>query len=458
MQAVVILAAGQGARMRSKTPKVLHELAGVPMLLRVLNTARTIAPDRIYIVVASEQKQQIAQYLTGEDFELVGQAEINGTGYALQVALAAMPEDTDADVLVLYGDMPLLHARTLKALCRSGQQNDLTLLTARLDNPAGYGRLLYDDQDQVVAIVEDACLTEAQAGIKEVNLGACAAKKSNFAHWLSQIQTGCLSKEAYLTDIVHIARKAGCQITALQPEDQTEAIGVNDKADLARAEAEQQRRLSQALLAGGTTLASPEHLTIRGEVQLGQDCYVDVGAVLIGPLQIGDNVQIGAYSVLSESRVASNVSILPFSHISCCKIGSGARIGPYARLRDGTEVFEGAEVGNFVEAKASQIGAQSRAKHLTYLGDTQIGQDSNIGAGTVTCNYDGERKHRTRIGDGVFVGSNSTLIAPLHLDDQAYITAGATVSRDVGKDEMATTRARQRNLRGSLLRRTKKKP
>lgn len=442
---VVILAAGAARRMLSDRPKIMHEVAGVPMLSLVLATARQLQPRGICLVLAPNRQQAVPASLLHDDCRVAMQPSPRGTADGLAIALAAI--EGNPDVLVLYGDMPLLQPPALQSMrAERAAGCALAVLTARVADPTGYGRIIRDATGKLLGIVEEADVTSAQAVIREINTGVYLAAKSDFEDWLGHIKADNAQGELYLTDVVANAHAAGRKITGFELADATDAMGVNNRTQLAAVEAEQQRRLAGKLLAAGVTLLAPERLTLRGELRFGRDCQIDVGAVLAGPLHCGDRVQIGAYAVLKDCRLEDDVAIEPFCHIEGCTIAARSKVGPFARVRSGTSLGAGTEIGNFVEINRSFIGANSKAKHFSYLGDLSLGDGANVGAGAVICNYDGKDKHKTGIGDGVFIGSNSTLVAPLEIEAGAYVAAGSTVTRNVGKDQLAIGRSRQKNV------------
>lgn len=426
----VILAAGTGTRMHSDRPKVMHEIAGVPMLRLVLDTVRSLNPGRIHVVVAPGQSEALAQ-ITDDDVQFVVQEHPSGTGAALATAIAAI--QGDPELLVLYGDTPLLRSENLARMCKekTAGTTSLVILTTEPEEPAGYGRVVRDASGNVLRVVEQLNATAVEARLREINVGSYLAKKSAFEGWLNKVQPNDLNHERYLTDVVALAAQAGGKVAGLMLEDTKEAMGVNDKAGLAAAEAEQQRRLTQVLLDAGVTLADPTRLTIRGKVDFGVDCQIDVGVVLAGPLHCGDRVQIGPYCVLKDCQIENDAVIEPFCHLEGCLIGRGARVGPYARVRPGSHLGPAVQVGNFIEVNRSSLGEGTKAKHFAYLGDAYLGRDCNVSAGVVTGNYDGQKKSDTKTGDRVFIGSNTTLIAPLHLGDDAYVGGGTTLTRSV---------------------------
>lgn len=436
---IVILAAGQGTRMRSRLPKVLHPLARRPLLAHVLATARTLSPSRIHVVIG-HGAEQVRETLDADDIVWVLQEQQLGTGHAV---LQAMPGiRADSAVLVLYGDVPLLRADTLARLIDSAP----ALLTADLDDATGYGRVIRDDQDQLVGVVEHKDADAAQRAVHEVNTGVLAYPAELLAAYLPKVGSDNAQGEYYLPDVLSMAVDAGHRVAALKAGDANEILGINDRAQLAEAEAEYRRRCAQTLMKDGVTLVDPERIDVRGQLHCGQDVLIDVNCVFEGEVVLGDGVQIGPNCLLRDVRVGDNAVIHAMSHLEEAVVGERCSVGPYARLRPGTELDDGARIGNFVETKKARIGADSKVNHLSYIGDAQLGKAVNVGAGTITCNYDGIAKHRTQMGDGVFVGSNSTLVAPLELGDGAFVAAGSTVIRDVPADALGVARGRQRNI------------
>lgn len=440
----VVLAAGKGTRMRSALPKVLHSLGGVPMIRRVLASADAVAGRSVVVVAPDAARVRAA--LAGTGARPVVQHARQGTGDALR---AALPELGDAGrVLVLYGDVPLLSATTLERLLATVPREALGLITARPPDPSGLGRILRDDDGRVTGIVEERDADAAQRAIDEINSGIYVLPGARITDWLERLSADNAQGEYYLTDLVEFAVADGTEVVAMDAGDPEEVAGINDRVQLARLERVLQRRTAEALMAGGTTLHDPARFDLRGRLEAGEDCEIDVGCVFEGEVVLGNGVRIGAHCVIADAEIADGAVIEPFSHIRGARVGADARIGPYARLREGTELAERVRVGNFVETKKTRMGAGSKANHLAYLGDSTLGADCNVGAGSITCNYDGDAKHPTTMGAGVFVGSNSTLVAPLELDDGAYVAAGSTVTSRVPGDALAVGRARQRNIAG----------
>ncbi len=442
---IIVLAAGKGTRMRSGRPKVLAPLAGRALLAHVLTAARELSPDLLSVVIG-HGAESVRQSCEAEDVRWVEQREQLGTGHAVQQALPGMP-DTHS-VLVLYGDVPLVTSATLQSLVdRSASESCLTLLTTRMDNPAGYGRIVRNQGNGIEAIVEERDASEAQRAITEINTGLMAAPAGKLRRWLDAVGNNNAQGEYYLTDVVALAVADGETVAGVEA-DPAEVAGVNDRAQLARLERRYQRRQAEAAMAAGVTVLDPARLDIRGSFSAGEDSELDVNVVLEGDIRLGKRVRIGAHCHLRDCELGDGVQVLPFSHLDGVKVAAGVSIGPYARLRPGTELGEGARVGNFVEIKNSRIGVDSKINHLSYIGDTTMGANVNIGAGTITCNYDGVNKHHTTIGDDVFVGSDTQLVAPVELGDGATIGAGSTITRNAPPEQLTLTRVRQQTLRG----------
>ena len=444
---VIVLAAGQGTRMRSKRPKVLHEIGGRPMLSHVLETARALAPARLHVVVGAGAEQIRACYEDTPDISWVDQEEQLGSGHAV---LQAMPRVSDeATVLVLYADVPLVGAATLEAcVAASAERGGVALVTADTPTPDGLGRIVRDVDGGVAAIVEDRDATDGQRAITEVNTGILAAPGAMLAELLAQVGNDNAQGEYYLTDIVGGAVAAGIPVAGLATDDPGEMLGVNDRVQLAEAERRYQRRNAEAAMRAGVTLRDPARFDLRGTLRAGEDCVIDVGVVLEGGVELGADVRVGAHCVIRDSVLADGVTVEPHTVIDGARIDRGAAVGPFARLRPGTQLGEDTRIGNFVETKKARLGAGTKASHLAYLGDAFVGERCNVGAGTITCNYDGVDKHETRIGDEVFVGTNATLVAPLDVEDGAYIGAGSTITTRVAAEHLAVGRARQRNIKG----------
>jgi len=442
---IVILAAGQGRRMNSDLPKVLQPLAGRPLLAHVLDIARALEPDAINIVYG-HGAEAVRSVFPDADLTWTLQAEQLGTGHAVAQALPTVPPDHQ--VLVLCGDAPLVERETLAVLQDVVAPDALGLLTARLDDPSGYGRVLRDVSGNVAGIVEERDATDEQCAIDEINTGVMILPVGWLRRALAAVEPSNTQGEYYLTDVIKIAVDEGLPVVTVEAPDATEALGINDRAQLAVAERVVQRRQAQQLLDQGVTLADPERFVQRGDVRVGKDVLIDVGAVLIGPVVLGDRVRIGPYAVIENSTLGDDCIVHPHCVMTGATVGPRCEIGPFARLRPGATFIERVKVGNFVEIKASEIEAGSKVNHLSYVGDTHVGRGVNVGAGTITCNYDGANKHRTTIGDGVFIGSGVMLVAPVVVGENATIGAGSTISKDVPSDELTVARARQTTVTG----------
>lgn len=441
---IVILAAGKGKRMHSDKPKVLHALAGRPLLQHVLETATQLAPGKNTCVVYGHGGEAVPQAMVhfGTSFAL--QEPQLGTGHAVQQALPHL--QNDGLLLVLYGDVPLIQLATLKKMLNRPQA--LTLLTLSVDDPAGYGRIVRDAAHNVTSIVEEKDATSAQRAIREINTGIMAVPTRLLREWLGQLKNNNAQQEYYLTDIVALAVAQGVAIHTEQPAYAWEVSGINSKTQLAELERTWQRYQAQQLLEQGVSLADPERLDIRGRLSCGRDVVIDAGCIFEGEVSLGSNVTVGAYSIIKNSRIGAGSDIAPYSHIDHSEVGANCHIGPYARLRPGSKLHDEVHVGNFVEIKNSEIAAQSKANHLSYIGDSDVGARVNIGAGTITCNYDGANKHRTVIEDDVFIGSDTQLIAPVTVGRGATIGAGSTITLDVPKNELTLSRAKQITVEG----------
>ncbi|MCG6875972.1 MAG: bifunctional UDP-N-acetylglucosamine diphosphorylase/glucosamine-1-phosphate N-acetyltransferase GlmU [Betaproteobacteria bacterium] len=440
---VVILAAGQGKRMRSDLPKVMHRLAGRPLLQHVLASARSLVPNRI-VIVYGHGGDEVRASIAEEGIAWVHQTPQLGTGHALQQALSAL--DDSVATLVLYGDVPLTRRATLEKLIGAADDG-LSVLTVELDDPSGYGRIVRRGTE-VARIVEQKDATAAERAIREVNTGLMVLPTGRLAGWLGRLGNDNAQREYYLTDVIALAVADGVPVRAVQPADAWETLGVNSKTDLAVLERVLQRETAAQLLDEGVTLADPQRVDVRGELACGRDVAIDVNCIFEGRVELGDGVQIGAHCVLRDVRVAAGTRVEPFCHIVDAEIGRNCRIGPYARIRPATRLAEDVHVGNFVEVKASEIGPGSKANHLSYIGDSSVGRNVNVGAGTITCNYDGANKHRTVIEDDVFIGSDTQLVAPVRVGRGATLGAGTTLVKDAPEDELTVSRAKQVTVRG----------
>jgi len=440
---VVILAAGQGKRMRSALPKVLHGIAGRPLLAHVIDAARALKPERLY-VVHGHGGEKVRAAFAGAAIEWVEQARQLGTGHALLQALPLIPRT--ATVLVLNGDVPLVRAATLRRLVRSAGKG-IAIATSDLSDPAGYGRVLRDAGGRVLRIVEEKDATRSERAVREWYAGFLAGNAGRLAGWLARVANRNAQKEYYLTDVIGIVANAGATVSAVKATDRMEVAGVNSREELAILERAYQNAQAKKLLAAGVQLADLWRVDVRGDLACGEDVAIDVNCVFEGRVRLGDRVRIGPNCVLRDVSVAADTEILAFSLLEGAVVGSGCRIGPYARLRPGASLGAGVHLGNFVEVKASRFGARSKANHLAYIGDAKVGRDVNVGAGTITCNYDGARKHRTVIEDDCFIGSDATLVAPVRIRKGSYIGAGSTISKDTPRGQLTLARARQVSVR-----------
>ncbi|MBZ0331418.1 bifunctional UDP-N-acetylglucosamine diphosphorylase/glucosamine-1-phosphate N-acetyltransferase GlmU [Halomonas sp. ANAO-440] len=436
---VVILAAGQGTRMRSQLPKVLHRLAGKPMVSHVLDTARRLEADRMHVVVghgADRVRQALGEY----PIRLALQAEQKGTGHAVAQALDGLGQ---GKVLVLYGDVPLIRRETLSALLDQVTESRMGLLTVTLDDPNGYGRILRNDAGEVVAIVEQKDASEGELAVRECNTGIMAMTAAQLRRWLPRLSADNAQGEYYLTDVIAMAAADGVAIATAQPDDPLEVEGVNNRLQMSRLERAHQARIAEQLMLQGVALLDPARLDVRGRLTCGHDVEIDVGCVFEGEVELGEGVRIGPHCVIRDSHIGAESVIEAHSVIDGAVIAGRNRIGPFARLRPGSRLAVGAKVGNFVETKNVEVGEDSKINHLSYVGDARLGRNVNVGAGTITCNYDGANKHRTEIGDGAFIGSNTALVAPLSVGRGATVGAGSTISKDVADHALAVSRGRQ---------------
>lgn len=441
---VVILAAGKGTRMYSDLPKVLHPIAGKPMVKHVIDTAKQLSAKQIHLIYG-HGGDLLQQRLSVEPVNWVLQAEQLGTGHAMQQAAPFFADDEN--ILMLYGDAPLITATTLEKLIAAKPENGIALLTVVLDNPTGYGRIIREN-GSVVAIVEQKDANPEQLKIQEINTGVMVASGASFKKWLSQLDNNNAQGEYYITDVIAMANRDGYKVEAVQATNLMEVEGANNRLQLAALERYYQKTQAEKLLLAGVTIIDPARFDLRGTVTHGKDVVIDVNVILEGAIQLGNNVKIGAGSVLKNVVLGDNVEIKPYSVLEDSVIGESADVGPFARLRPGTELAAKAHVGNFVEIKKSTIGEGSKVGHLTYIGDSEIGANVNIGAGTITCNYDGANKFKTIIGDNVFVGSDTQLVAPVTVASGATIGAGSTITKDVAADELVITRVPQRHIQG----------
>ena len=446
---IIILAAGQGTRMKSALPKVLHPVGGKTLISHVLDTASEIPNAKIHVVIgngADELKEHVVARHQDLDVNWVLQAEQLGTGHAVQQALPSL--NSGANALILYGDVPLISSGTLIELLALADERQLGLLTAELDDPATYGRIVRDDKKQVAEIVEARDCDANQLEICEINTGFMAAPVPVLSATLDQLENHNDQNEYYLTDVIKLAREQGCAVSALCVDDQNTILGVNSRTDLAVCEKNYQLRRAAEYMDAGVTIVDPARVTFRGEIEIGSDTTLDINTVIEGPGKIGSNTTIGANSIVRGSMLADGCTVEPNCVIESADIHTGATIGPFARIRPGASLGENVRIGNFVEVKNSTLAASAKANHLAYVGDSDVGAGTNIGAGVITCNYDGANKHRTVIGENVFVGSDCQLVAPVTIGDNATIGAGSTVTSDVEAGTLAISRSRQRAISG----------
>ena len=436
---IVILAAGKGTRMHSQIPKVLHPLAGKPMVQHVLETAAGLQPDRTHVVIG-HGADQLREALAEQPVTFAVQAEQKGTGHAVAQTLKQLGS---GKVLVLYGDVPLLQRDSLKQLLASVDEQHMGLLTVTLADPTGYGRIERNDAGDAVAIVEQKDASHAQLAITECNTGIMAMTSAQLKRWLPQLSDNNAQGEYYLTDVIAMAAAEGIKVCTAQPATAFEVEGVNNRAQMARLERVYQRQLADKLMAQGVALADPERLDVRGRLTCGHDVFIDVGCVFEGEVELGEGVRIGPYCVIKNSTLGAQSVIDSHSVIDGTVAAGLNQIGPFARLRPGTRLAVKAKVGNFVETKNADVGAGSKINHLSYVGDARLGRDVNVGAGTITCNYDGANKHHTEVGDNAFIGSNTALVAPVSVGKGATIGAGSTIAKDVTDYALAVTRGRQ---------------
>ncbi|MBA5981271.1 bifunctional UDP-N-acetylglucosamine diphosphorylase/glucosamine-1-phosphate N-acetyltransferase GlmU [Pseudomonas sp. MD195_PC81_125] len=441
---IVILAAGQGTRMRSALPKVLHPVAGNSMLGHVIHSARQLDPQRIHVVIG-HGADVVRERLAADDLNFVLQDKQLGTGHATAQAVPFISAET---VLILYGDVPLIEVETLQRLLKHVVPGQMGLLTVELEDPTGYGRIVRGADGKVAAIVEHKDASEAQRAITEGNTGILAVPANRLADWMSRLSNNNAQGEYYLTDVIEMAVDDGLVVATEQPHDPMEVQGANDRKQLSELERHYQLRAGRRLMAQGVTLRDPARFDVRGEVTVGRDVLIDVNVILEGKVVIEDDVVIGPNCVIKDSTLRKGVVIKANSHIEGAVLGEGSDAGPFARLRPGTVLEARAHVGNFVELKNARMGEGAKAGHLTYLGDAEIGARTNIGAGTITCNYDGANKWKTVLGEDVFIGSNNSLVAPVDISSGATTAAGSTITQNVDNAQLAVGRARQKNIDG----------
>lgn len=439
---VVILAAGKGTRMKSALPKVLHPVGGIPMVQRIINTVAALEARSIQLVYG-HGADQLQAAVKGDNLNWCLQAEQLGTGHAVQQAVPHIQDNEN--VMILVGDAPLIQQQTLSRLLAVKETADLALLTVELDDPTGMGRIVRE-HDNITAIVEHKDATDAQREIKEINTGMMVMAGRDLKRWLGQLNNDNAQGEFYLTDVIAMAAAEGKTIRAAHPDSAIEVEGINNRAQLANIERALQRRQAHALMMDGVSLADPARIDIRGTLTTGQDVYIDINAVIQGKVTLGNNVVIGPNCVLIDCEIGDNTVIEANSIIEEASVGENCSVGPFARLRPGAKMLTKSKVGNFVEMKKATLGEGAKANHLTYLGDAEVGANANIGAGTITCNYDGVNKSKTRIGENAFIGSNSSLVAPVSIGAGATVGAGSVITTNVEDAELAVARGKQRNI------------
>jgi bifunctional UDP-N-acetylglucosamine pyrophosphorylase / glucosamine-1-phosphate N-acetyltransferase len=450
---VVILAAGQGKRMASDLPKVLQPLAGRPLLAHVVETVRSLEPAAIHVVFG-HGGEKVRAAIPGPDIRWVLQAEQKGTGHALMQAMPGIPEDHL--VLVLFGDVPLLRPATIESLVARAGPRAIALLSAVLPDPSGYGRIIRDTAGRVARVVEDRDANRKERAIAETNTGVLAAPAARLRAWLRALKADNVQGEYYLTDCIAAAARDGFAVEAVIAETAEEALGVNDKLQLAEVEAAHRRERAAELMRAGVTVVDPARLDVRGDVLCGRDVLIDVNVILAGKVRLGDRVKVGAGCTLSDCEIGEDTEVLASCYLEGLVAGANCVIGPFTRVRRGTRLADGVHLGNFVEVKNSEVGAGSKANHLSYVGDTTIGSRVNVGAGTVTCNYDGANKHRTSIGDGAFIGSGTMLVAPVSVGPEATIGAGSTITKAAPAGKLTVERGQQQTVEN--WKRPEKKP
>lgn len=444
---VVILAAGQSTRMRSNLPKVLHPIGGIPILKRIVNTAKKLAPSQV-IVVYGHQGALLKEALHAEEKILFAeQSKQQGTGHAVQQALPFLSGKEDLPVLILCGDVPLITEKTLHRLLENTTHPAMGFVTVKVDNPKGLGRVIRNERNQVIGIVEEKDATEAERAIQEINTGIFLVSKTLLEKFLPKISSANAQGEYYLTDLIKLAVMDKIPITTVSPDNEFEVLGINDRVQLAELERIYQREMAYHLMKQGVTIIDPARFDVRGELTVGEDVTIDVNVILQGKVRIGNQVTIGPNVIIKHAEIHDGANILANSVIEGAVIGAGCIIGPFARIRPGTELSVNVHIGNFVEMKNAVVGPGSKINHLSYIGDASLGQEVNVGAGTITCNYDGKNKHQTTIGDYVFIGSDTQLIAPVKLGDRSVVGAGTTVVKDVEANELVHNRIEQRTVK-----------
>lgn len=442
---ILVLAAGKGTRMRSDLPKVLHPIGGKALVQHVVDTARQVGGEQILIIVG-HGAQNVEEKMAAPDVTFIQQAQQLGTGHAVQQALPHLREDATA--LILYGDVPLTRAETLHKLIAGVSESQMALLTVNMQNPTGYGRILRDMFGEVQAIIEHKDANDEQKTITEINTGIMAVKASHLREWLPQLNNDNAQGEYYLTDIIALAKKSGVKIQVEQPDAVEEVEGINNRQQQAALERYFQKQKAIELMAKGVTLLDPARFDCRGNLAVGRDVVIDINCVIEGDVILGDGVVIEPNCIIINSNIGNNTHIKAFSHIEESVVAENCDIGPYARLRPGTQLADEVKIGNFVETKKALIAKASKVNHLSYIGDATVGTGVNVGAGTITCNYDGVNKSKTEIGDNAFIGSNSALVAPVKIGAGSTVGAGSVITKDVDIDELAIGRAKQRNIQG----------
>ena len=442
---IIILAAGKGTRMQSRLPKVLHKLAGQPLLSHVLTAAKSVN-DAKSIVVTGFGADQVESAIGNTADAFVTQPKQLGTGHAVQCALPHIRENSK--VLILYGDVPLIAPETIAEMLATVTDNQIGLLTVTLDDPSGYGRIIRDADNNISAIVEQKDASPEQLKVNEVNTGVMALTSEQLTRWLPQVDNNNAQGEYYLTDLIAIARIASINVKSIQPKSQEEVEGVNNRVQLSQLERAHQREKAQKLMESGTSLADPERFDQRGELTVGTDNFIDINCIFEGEVKLGSNVHIGPNCQIINSSIGDGVEIKANTIIEDSAVGDNAILGPFARLRPGTELADHTKIGNFVETKKAKVGKGSKINHLSYVGDAELGEGVNVGAGTITCNYDGANKFETNVGDNSFIGSNSTLVAPVKISDNSFVGAGSTITKDTEENSLAISRAKQRNIEG----------
>ncbi len=440
---IIILAAGKGTRMYSDKPKVLHSLAGKPLVQHVLDCAVSLQPQQI-CTVYGHGGEAVPQAMQQYGAKFVIQEPQLGTGHAVQQAMHHLQDDSHT--LILYGDVPLIQHSTLHQMLKAGE--GLVVLTVNLEDPAGYGRIVRNQEGDVQRIVEQKDATPEELEITEVNTGIMLVQTAKLREWLGKLSNDNSQGEYYLTDIVAMAVEQGVAVHTVQPSKAWEVEGINNKIQLSSLERIWQKEIATKLLTQGVTLIDPERIDVRGELVCGRDVEIDVGCIFEGKVTLGDRVKVSAYSIIRNASIAQNTQIAPYSHIDSSEVGADCHIGPYARLRPGSKLHDHAHVGNFVEIKNSEIGQGSKANHLSYIGDSTVGSRVNIGAGTITCNYDGANKFRTIIEDDAFIGSDTQLVAPVTIRKGATIGAGSTITKDTPAGELTLSRSKQLTIAG----------